>query len=82
MSTNFTASTKEVCDALGLSSTRTLHRRRANFTEKNRGEGMQRFLQPNIHFRSKSPDSPQLVWDLDATVAAWNTASKIALEVS
>ncbi|WP_156487633.1 hypothetical protein [Synechococcus sp. MIT S9509] len=43
---------------------------------------MSQFLLPNIHFKAKTPNSPQLVWDLTATVNAWEAARQIALQQS
>lgn len=69
----FTASTREVMEALGLNNSKTLFRRRTDFHEKH-GVKVARFLEPGIHFRRVSPESRNLVWDLELTVRAWNTA--------
>jgi len=76
MRPTFGASTKEVLDRLGLASPKTLFRRRTDYIDTRR-EAVTRFLEPNIHFRRKSPDTTQLVWDLESTVRAWNTATAI-----
>ena len=69
----FNASTREVLDRLGLSNSKTLFRRRTDFKEPRRKE-VARFLEEGIHFRRKSPDSTQLVWDLYRTKLAWHAA--------
>lgn len=70
---NFNASTNQVLKALGLSNSKTLFRRRVGFYEPERKE-ISRFLEEGIHFRRKSPDSTQLVWDLYRTKLAWHAA--------
>lgn len=77
MASKFTASTREVLEALGLQASKSLHRRRTDYTDNARPDTF-RFLEPGIHFRQKTPGSPQLVWDLDATVRAWDVALKHA----
>ena len=74
---NFNASTKEVLKALGLESSKSLFRRRSDYIDNSRG-ATHRFLEPNIHFRKKTPGSTQLVWDLERTVRAWATALKLS----
>ena len=72
---NFNASTREVLTSLGLNNSKTLFRRRTDFHEPNR-KRVARFLEPGIHFRRKSPESKNLVWDLELTTRAWDTACK------
>ena len=72
----FNASTREVLDRLGLNNSKTLFRRRTDFKEPRRKE-VARFLEEGIHFRRKSPDSTQLVWDLELTERAWKQALEI-----
>ena len=72
----FNASTREVLDRLGLNNSKTLFRRRTDFHEPRRKE-VNRFLEEGIHFRRKSPDSTQLVWDLELTERAWKQALEI-----
>jgi hypothetical protein len=70
---NFNASTRDVMNQLGLNNSKTLFRRRVDFFEPHRKE-VSRFLEEGIHYRRKSPDSPQLVWDLYRTKLAWHAA--------
>lgn len=63
--------------ALGLGSEKTLFRRRVDYHDEKRGVA-NRFLLPNVHFRRKTPATTALVWDLAATVRAWETALAIA----
>ena len=77
MAANFNASTKEVLSALGLESSKSLFRRRTDYVDSARA-ATQRFLEPNIHFRKKTPGSTQLVWDLERTKRAWETALKLS----
>lgn len=70
----FNATTKEVCEALMLSNEKTLFRRRTDFGDSQR-KRVQRFLEPGVHFRRKTPDSKVLLWDLALTIKAWNTAN-------
>ena len=56
MAANFNASTKEVLSALGLESSKSLFRRRTDYVDSARAT-TQRFLEPNIHFRKKTPGS-------------------------
>jgi hypothetical protein len=58
----FNYSTRQVLEELGLNSTKTLFRRRTDYKD-HQSEKKQRFLKPGIHFRRKSPDSGQLVWN-------------------
>ena len=81
MPATFNASTKEVMQMLGLNSTKTLHRRRTDYKEACSGN-VQRFLEPGIHFRRKSPDSSQLVWNLQKTKRAWKQAMKVKAQLS
>ena len=69
---NFNASTREVLGALGLKDSKTLFRRRTVY-EPRRKEVI-RFLEEGIHYRRKSPDSTQIVWDLHRTKLAWYAA--------
>jgi len=71
----FNATTKEVCEALMLSNEKTLFRRRTDFTSEPKRKRVQRFLEPGVHFKRKTPDSNALLWDLALTIKAWNTAS-------
>lgn len=61
---------------LGLGDSKTLFRRRTDFQETQQRVTL-RFLEPDIHFRRISPDSTRLVWDMDRTVKAWETALKL-----
>jgi len=72
----FTASTKDVLERLGLNSYKTLFRRRTDYHERRKLK-LQQFLEHGIHFRKKSPDSNQLVWDLELTERAWKQAIDI-----
>ena len=69
----FNGSTREMLARLGLSNSKTLFRRRLDFHEPNR-QRVTKFLEEGIHYRRKSPDCPQLVWDLDLTERAWLAA--------
>ena len=72
----FNASTREALDRLGLNNSKTLFRRRTDFHEPRRKEVTQ-FLEEGIHFRRKSPDSTQHVWDMELTERAWQQALEI-----
>lgn len=76
-SQNFNCSTKEVLLHLGLGNCKSLFRRRIDYKDA-QARTLTRFLEPGVHYRRKTPGSTQLVWDLDATVAAWEAALKIA----
>lgn len=75
----FSASTREVVKTLGLGSEKTLFRRRVDYHDEKRGVTT-RFLLPNVHFRRKTPASTALVWNLEMTVRAWETALTLATE--
>ena len=75
----FSASTKDVLDRLGLTSSKTLFRRRTDYRDP-RSQKLTTFLQPNVHFRRLSPNSNRLVWDLEETVKAWDQATAIAMQ--
>jgi len=64
-------------ERLGLNSTKTLFRRRTDYNET-RSENTLRFLEPGIHFRRKSPDTSQLVWNWEKTQRAWEQALKMS----
>ena len=72
----FTASTREMMQALGVLNDKTLHRRREDYRDKSIKADSQ-FLKLGVHFlrKSPSPASP-LVWDPEATKRAWIEASK------
>ena len=72
-SSNFSASTREVMERLGILSTKTLFRRRTDYNDP-RSRSLERFLEPGIHFRRLSPNSSKLTWDLEKTVRAWDQA--------
>ena len=71
MASKFTASTKEMVQMLGLSSEKTLFRRRTDYaSDRNAAQ----FLERGLHFQSKSPGASQLVWDPELTKRAWDAA--------
>ena len=78
MTPNFNATTKEVMAKLRLKDKKTLFRRRTDYNDP-RSKTLTTFLQPGVHFRPKTPGNPKgLIWDLEATVKAWETAVQIA----
>lgn len=76
MLNQFDASTRQVMERLGLNSTKTLFRRRTDYNDP-RCKHLLRFLEPGVHFRRKSPDSSQLVWNWEKTRRAWAQALQI-----
>ena len=73
----FTASTREVCAALGIHSPKTLLKRRL---DPKKGAAMideKAFLLHGKHWRFKSPVNPRVTWDLEQTVEVWNNATAI-----
>ena len=72
----FTASTREMMQALGILDDKTLHRRREDYKDKFISPAKQ-FLKLGVHYlrKSPSPASP-LVWDPEATKRAWIEASR------
>ena len=77
MDHSFNYSTRQVLEELGLNSTKTLFRRRTDYKDR-QSEKTKRFLKPGIHFRRKSPDSGQLVWNWEKTARAWDQAIKLS----
>ena len=71
----FTASTREMMQALGVLHDKTLHRRREDYRDKSVHPDSQ-FFKLGVHYLRKSPTSKQLVWDQEATVRAWIEATK------
>ena len=75
---NFNATTKEVMAKLLLKDSKTLFRRRTDYNDP-RSQNLTTFLKPGVHFRFKSPGCTNaLLWDLEATINAWETAVQIA----
>ena len=72
----FTASTRDVMQALGVNDAKTLHRRREGYNDKSIHPDTQIF-KLGVHYRRKSPTSPQVVWDQELAVRAWTEATKI-----
>ena len=58
---------------LGFSDPKTLHRRREDYQDKD-VRPCDQFLKHGIHYRRKSPNCCQIVWDLEATLRAWDEA--------
>ena len=79
---NFTATTRQVLDRLGLHDTKTLHRRREDYWDKsNRIKPEHRIFKLGVHFTYRSPNSGVVIWDLEKTLAAWKTATfSLAME--
>jgi hypothetical protein len=66
-------SSRETAKRLGIS-IKTLFRHRKDFGEP--PGNRTRFLDRGVHFFTKSPGSPQLVWDWEATEHAWLQACR------
>ena len=71
----FTASTRDVMQAIGVLDPKTLHRRREDYNDKTIDPSRQ-FFKLGIHYLRKSPNSKQVMWDQAATVRAWIEATK------
>lgn len=69
----FNATTRQVIGELGFSDPKTLHRRREDYRDKG-VRACDQFLQHGVHYRRKSPNCSQIVWDLEATLRAWDQA--------
>ena len=75
---NFTATTRQVLDHLGLNDTKTLHRRREDYWDKsNRIKPEHRIFKLGVHYTKKSPNSKLILWDLDKAVNAWTAATRV-----
>ena len=73
VNSEFDGSTRQMLQRLSLSNAKTLFRRRTDFCEKNRAN-VNQFLKPGVHFRRLSPDSKNLIWNMDLTERDWNEA--------
>ena len=69
----FNATTRQVIGELGFSDPKTLHRRREDYQDKD-VRPCDQFLKHGVHYRRKSPNCCQIVWDLEATLRAWDEA--------
>ncbi len=72
----FNASTRDLMQLLGVNDPKTLHRRREDYNDKSIHPDSQIF-KLGVHYRRKSPTSPQVVWDKEVTVRAWTEATKV-----
>ena len=73
---SFTASTRDVMQAIGVLDPKTLHRRREDYRDKTIHPSTQ-FFKLGVHYLRKSPYSKQLVWNREATIRAWTEATRI-----
>lgn len=73
---NFTATTREVLNRLGLLDAKTLHRRRQDYFDKNNPvKPEHQVFQLGVHYAKKSPNSGVILWDMEKTLRAWKTAT-------
>ena len=74
---SFTATTRDVMQAIGVLDPKTLHRRREDYNDKSIHPSKQ-FFKLGVHYLRKSPNSKTVMWDQAATVRAWTEATKIS----
>ena len=73
---SFSASTRDVMTELGVLDAKTLHRRREESNDPTIHPSG-RIFKLGIHYRFKSPNSKQIVWDKSAVIRAWTEATRV-----